>query len=130
MASTKMVVDTGIFIDFFRKTDKKNSILYQLPSDSELLVSAVTLYELQMGATDEIKKRDVQLLINPLTVLPFTKEVAQRAGDIYHDLRKRNQMIEFRDIFIGATAIETGLPILTKNKKHFKRIKGLTLIDI
>lgn len=37
-------------------------------------------------------------------------------------------MIEFRDIFIAATCIVNGLPIVTLNKKHFKRIAGLKII--
>lgn len=129
MASTRMVADTGIFIDFLRKTDKTNSILFQLPPDTELLISVVTLYELQMGATDDIKKKDIILLTSPLITLPFTKQIAEKAAEIYHDLRKKNQLIEFRDIFIGATALVEGLPLLTKNKKHFKRISGLALVN-
>ncbi|MEM6320090.1 MAG: type II toxin-antitoxin system VapC family toxin [Bacteroidota bacterium] len=95
--------------------------------DVELFISEVTLYELQMGATDATKVRDVQLLTESIPVLPLTKDVALKAAEIYHDLRRRNQMIEFRDIFIGATAIIAELPVLTKNKKHFKRIANLTL---
>lgn len=128
MARTRMVADTGIFIEFLRKTDKKNSTLYQLPNNTELLISAVTLYELLMGAKDVTKKQDVKILTDPLTTLSFSNAVAEKAGEIYHELRKSNQMIEFRDIFIASTAIVEGVPLLTLNKKHFKRIKGLTLV--
>ncbi len=37
-------------------------------------------------------------------------------------------MIEFRDIFIAATCLVYELPILTFNKRHFKRIKGLEIL--
>ncbi len=37
-------------------------------------------------------------------------------------------MIEFRDIFIGATAIVHNLPLKTTNTKHFERIKELEII--
>jgi tRNA(fMet)-specific endonuclease VapC len=37
-------------------------------------------------------------------------------------------MIEFRDIFIAATCIVNELPLITLNKKHFKRIEELKLI--
>jgi len=49
------------------------------------------------------------------------------AAEVYHDLRKRNKMIEFRDLFIAATAIAHDLPVLTLNKKHFERIKGIEI---
>jgi tRNA(fMet)-specific endonuclease VapC len=36
-------------------------------------------------------------------------------------------MIEFRDIFIAATCIVNGFPVKTLNKKHYGRIKGLSI---
>ena len=130
MASSRMVADSSIFIEFLRAPDKKRTTLYQLPDDTELYISVVTLYELLMGATDEVKKRDVKLLTEPLIILPFTKSVAEKSAEVYHNLRQRNKMIEFRDIFIGATAMAHDLPILTNNTKHFERINGLTLAKI
>jgi tRNA(fMet)-specific endonuclease VapC len=49
-------------------------------------------------------------------------------SEIYHNLRRRNLIIEFRDIFIGATAITFQLPIKTLNQDHFQRIEFLDLI--
>ena len=123
-----MVADTGIFIEFLRKHDKTKTILYQLPDDTELMISVITLYELLMGAKDESKKRDVKLLTEPLIILPLTKTIIEKSGKIYHELRLTNQMIEFRDVFIAATAIVSDVPILTRNKKHFSRIKDLALV--
>ena len=44
-----------------------------------------------------------------MIILPFTKSVAEKSAEVYHNLRQRNKMIEFRDIFIGATALAHGL---------------------
>lgn len=128
MASSRMVADSSIFIEFLRANDKKKTTLYQLPDHAELFLSVVTLYELLMGATNEVKKRDIELLTGPLVILPLTKPVAEKSAEIYQRLRQSNKMIEFRDIFIGATAILHDLPILTHNEKHFKRIDGLSMI--
>ena len=38
-------------------------------------------------------------------------------------------MIEFRDIFIGATALELNVMLLTLNEKHFERIKEIKLYN-
>lgn len=80
-----------------------------------------------MGATNELKKRDIQLLIEDLNILPFDQDVAFKASEIYHNLKKDNLLIEFRDIFIAATCIVHDLELKTFNKNHFKRIKELTL---
>ena len=67
------------------------------------------------------------MLTEDLAVLPFTDAVSIKAAQIYHQLRLSNQMIEFRDILIAATCIVNELPIVTLNKKHFKRIEGLKI---
>jgi tRNA(fMet)-specific endonuclease VapC len=123
-----MVIDTSIFIEYLRKQNKSKTILASLPNDASLFVSAVTVYELMMGATDIQKKRDVEILLEGIPVLPFSEEVSIKAAEIYHNLRRRNLMIEFRDIFIGATAITFQLPIKTLNLAHFQRIESLELV--
>jgi tRNA(fMet)-specific endonuclease VapC len=123
-----MVIDTGIFIEYLRKQDKSRTILASLPNDASLFVSAVTVYELMMGATDIQKKRDVEILLEGIPVLPFSEEVSIKAAEIYHNLRRRNLLIEFRDIFIDATAITFQLPIKTLNLAHFQRIESLELV--
>ncbi|MCF2491295.1 hypothetical protein L0659_24190 [Dyadobacter sp. CY347] len=50
-----------------------------------------------------------------------------KAAEIYHNLRRRNSLIEFRDIFIAATALTFQLPIKTLNQGHFQRIENLEL---
>jgi len=122
-----VVVDTSIFIDYLRAKDKKNTDLYKIPSIERIYISSVTLYELLIGATNEQKREDVQLLTEDTIVLPFDDEVSIRSSEIYHDLRKTNKMIEFRDIFIAATCLIHNLPLKTTNKNHFKRVKGLKI---
>jgi tRNA(fMet)-specific endonuclease VapC len=126
--NTGMVIDTGIFIEYLRKSDKSKTILASLPNDAFLFVSAVTVYELTMGATDSQKQRDVETLLSGVSILPFPAEVSLKAAEIYHSLRRQNLLIEFRDIFIGATALSFQLPVKTLNQKHFQRIDSLEVI--
>ncbi|MCE7061730.1 type II toxin-antitoxin system VapC family toxin [Dyadobacter sp. CY343] len=127
MENPGMVIDTGIFIEFLRKPDKSKTVLKSLPNDAALFVSAVTVYELMMGATGQEKKNDIHILLDGIPVLPFTEEVSINAAEIYHDLRRRNLMMEFRDIFIAASAITFHLPVKTLNLGHFQRIQNLEL---
>ena len=123
-----MVVDTSIFIEHLRAANKAGTTLQQLPDQSQLYVSSVTLYELHMGATTPSKWTDVQMVTEDIAVLFFDQAVAEKAALIYQQLKKTNQLIEFRDIFIAATALVNQLPVLTKNAKHFQRIQSLTVI--
>lgn len=128
MEAGNLVVDTSVFIEYLRAKNKQKTTLYSL-ADNNIFISAVTLYELFMGATNEEKKNDVQLLTKNLVVLPFSGEVAVKASAIYHELKSRNQLIEFRNIFIGATSIVYEMPLKTLNKKHFQRIKGVKTVE-
>jgi len=130
MESGRMVVDTSIFIEYLRTKDKTKTTLFKIPNQYQIYISAVTLYELLMGATSNEKYQDIRILTYDLPVLPFDDDVAVKASEIYHYLRKNNQMIEFRDIFIAATSIENAMPIVTLNKKHFDRIQQLKIVEI
>ncbi len=122
------MLDTSIFIEYLRASNKSRTILYKLADTPGLSLSSVTYYELLMGATNEQKKKDVNLLTQHLTILPFNDIVAEKASGIYHALKQENKLIEFRDIFIAATAIAYKTPLKTLNVKHFKRIKELILV--
>ena len=123
-----MVIDTGLFIEHLRAKDKLRTTLYLLPENTELFVSSVSMYELYMGATTTEKENDVRAVTEDLRILPFTDAVAFQAAQLYHQLKKQNKLIEFRDIFIAATCIVNNLPLVTLNKKHFQRIENLKLI--
>lgn len=100
----------------------------ELPNDAKVYISPVMLYELYMGATNTQKWKDVKILTEDIPIIPFSKEVAEKSALLYQALKKKNQVIEFRDIFIAATAIVYNLPVLTRNSKHFSRIKNLKVI--
>ena len=125
-----MVIDTSIFIEYLRKNDKANTQLYKVPENVQFYISAVTFYELIMGATTKEKRGDIDKLTSEIPILSFNEEVAVKAGEIYHYLKKENKMIEFRDIFIASTCLVNELPIKTLNIKHFERIQGLEVIEM
>ena len=79
-----MVIDTSVFIEHLRAKDKFKTILYNLPSNVELFVSPVSLYELYMGATTSEKENDIKLITEDLAILPFNEFVALEAANIYH----------------------------------------------
>ncbi len=122
-----MVVDTSIIIQYIRTKDKFSTTLYKLTNSEVIFISTVSLYELYIGANTTDKQNDVKLSTRNLIVLPFTYKISVKAAEIFHQLKAKNQLIEFRDIFITATCIMHNLPIITLNKKHFERIEGLAV---
>ena len=80
-----------------------------------------------MGTTDRKKHNHIKILLDNIPILAFDKITAEKSAGIYLELRSKNQIIDFRDIFIGATALQHNMPLKTLNKKHFNRIKDLLL---
>ena len=93
-------------------------------------MSAVTLFELQAGAKTETHQQDIAKLQKWTTVLDFDASCAEVAGNIFQELKNRNSIIEFRDIFIAATAIVHQLEIATLNQNHFARIDEIQLLPL
>lgn len=127
MENPGVVIDTSVFIEFLRAKSKAETTLFRISEEIQLYISAITLYELHMGATNPEKLNDIRILTDDIPVLSFNESVAKEAGDIYHKLRKSNKMIEFRDIFIAATALAYNFPVKTLNIKHFNRIPNIRL---
>lgn len=123
-----MVIDTGIFIEHLRAKDKTKTTLYKIFGEENLSVSTVTLFELLAGANTAQKRKEIFSITDSIQKLDFTDKVALNAAEVYQQLKRNNQMIEFRDIFIAATCMIHDETLLTFNKKHFNRIKGLRLL--
>jgi len=128
MEHRKVLADTSIIIDHLRKSDKSASLLFKNIDNYDFSLSAVSVFELYAGATDERKKTDIENTLSAFKTLPFTHDIAVKAGDLYISLKKANRILEVKDIFIAATAVLYDMPIFTLNKKHFERIEGVALV--
>jgi predicted nucleic acid-binding protein len=127
METGSLLIDTSILIDHLRKKKKRKSQFYKIIGNYTIYVSTITLFELFAGGKDEQKKQDIENIIEYLKILPFTKETAKKAGEIYLSLRSENKLIEAKDLFIAATALSHNLPLMTLNVKHFDRVAELKI---
>ena len=129
MATPGVLIDTSIIIEHLRKQNRAKSILYNIVDSYNLYISTVVEFELYTGATDTPKRHDIQEILAWCVVLPFTSDVAQVAATIYQQLKAKNQLIEIRDILIGATAVTHDLPLMTLNMGDFSRIDRLQFLS-
>ncbi|WP_419801464.1 type II toxin-antitoxin system VapC family toxin [Mucilaginibacter sp.] len=129
MADNLILADTSILIDYFRKSDKSNSVLIALFDQGyDFSISAITHYEIYSGATVHQMPFWTGLL-NRTKVLPFDEAVSQIAINLNSALKSKRKQIGMADLFIAATSISHNLTLSTLNKKHFERIDGLSLIE-
>jgi tRNA(fMet)-specific endonuclease VapC len=64
-------------------------------------------------------------IISQLSVLAFGLKRAVVAGEILSSLQGERAMIGLVDTLIGATALSSGLTVVSDNTKHFSRILDL-----
>ncbi len=129
MANKRIMVDTSILIDFYRKTDKNNSVWITLVKQGyEFAISAITKYEIYAGATaNQLEFWDS--VLQAITVIPFDEAAVDTAVDINTKLKRKRKQIDLADLFIAATAITHNLSFVTLNRKHFERIDELIIIE-
>ena len=105
MEGVTCLLDTSIFIEYFRKRDKSNTVLVQRFAGPGPAMSAITLMELEFGEQSPDHADFLMGLLERYPVLPFDTEAAQRAGYIFRILKKENQIIGVRDLMIAAVAL-------------------------
>ena len=127
------LLDTNICIYFLKNQypDLTNKILSHSPS--ELLISSITVYELEYGAEKsswgEKTRQKLAMFLAPFTILPFTTEDAVAAGRIRGYLYKQGTPIGPYDIQIAAQGVARGIPVVTHNTSEFSRVPGIVLED-
>jgi tRNA(fMet)-specific endonuclease VapC len=127
----KFFVDTSIYVDCLRKdpVSASSSFLRSLQEVNAGFTSTITVAELSVGAYLSQRKyaikKTVDLLI-PVTLINIDRDIALEGGRIYASLVKNGEEIELNDCLIAAAASSVGIyEIVTRNTKHFKRIKGI-----
>ena len=127
MENELIVIDTSVFIDYFRKTNRKDAFFEKiLRFNIPLTLSVITHLEIMIG-NNEKQNSFWKLLIEELPVLDYHFQINNTAANIFSDLKKRNKVIPFQDIIIAATALHYNYPLATINRKHFQYVTGLKL---
>jgi predicted nucleic acid-binding protein len=121
MAKIKILIDTDIFIDYFN-----HGFLEEIFENREFRIyySVVTKKELlaKQGLKDS-EKRAILYTLKKHTIINITPDIAVR----YSDLVNEYPEIAKEDALIAATALQKKLPLLTRNWKHYRKIKELVL---
>lgn len=130
MATTAIVLDSNVLIEFLRKANKADTVLFRLTYDYLFSVSVITLFELQIGIRSDQHQQDYQTLMSNFEVLSIDEFCITKAVEVYRFLKSRNAQVELTDLLIGATAIRYNLPLATLNQKHFEQMASLQLVDL
>jgi len=118
------LVDINIMVDFTRGNAKAADYLDSL--GGTCLLSSITALELIGGARSQREVSDLDVMNSAYDQVPPTADIARRT----HYLMKthaKSAGLQTLDALIAATALEEGLTLATKNRKHFEMIGDLNL---
>jgi len=96
-------------------------------SAERLHVTAITAGELAAGASDEERPAWDELL-GRFRILSIDREVCWRYGRLFSYLKDNGLLIAGNDLWIAAIAVSNGLPLATRNERHFRRIPELRVV--
>ncbi|MBN4059392.1 PIN domain-containing protein [Dehalococcoides mccartyi] len=126
------LVDTDVFSYIWKKDSRADQYLSQLEGLTAA-ISFQTVAELLFGAYKrgfgKAKLDSLQNEIRRYYTVPFNIAVIDHWARVRAELSAFGQMIDDRDLWIAATALALGAPILTHNRRHFDRIAGLVVIS-
>lgn len=127
----RYLLDTNVLSEVIRK-DPNRGLLQRLRAVAarDVVTSAVCVAELRHGAARvahgaRLWERIAREILSRVDILPLGEAEALRAGDLLATLEARGEPIGIEDVWIGATALEHRLTVVTRNLKHFRRIPGL-----
>ncbi len=127
------ILDTNICIYFMKNQYPQLSQKILSHSPSELLLSSITVFELEYGAEKsnwgDRTREKLAMFLAPFTILPFSSKDAIFAGRVRGYLEKQGTPIGPYDVQIAAQALAGNYTIITHNVDEFSRVPKLSLED-
>lgn len=123
---TNLLVDSDILIDFTRGIDEARDFLAGVWSIHEVGISCITQMELFVGARDKAEQRRIEQFLTQFEIVSISDAISTVAVGLiqkYH----LSHGLAIPDALIAATVLHLDVPLVTKNVRDFKFIKGLRL---
>ena len=125
------LLDSTAIIDFLN--GKRDAVDIVEKNKNELATTTINQFEVLFGihkrrqfSQDELPK--AHRFFENITVFPFDSQSSSLAAEIAGMLVKIGSTVAHDDCRIAAIALKNNTPIIiTKNKKDFDKIKGITV---
>lgn len=121
-----IVADTDVLIDFLNGAGLADRVALEVEAGA-LATTVVTRFELLSGAQTEKQRKVVDDLLSGLASLPLDRRAADEAAAVRRELEARGQGIGMADSLIAGIVRANHGILLTRNRRHFERVSGLTL---
>jgi tRNA(fMet)-specific endonuclease VapC len=125
----KYLLDTNICIYFLKGQFNIDKKLKSVGVEN-CFISEITVAELKFGAENSVQKEKnrkvIENFIDSIQILPIISCLDTYAKEKAR-LRKKGLTIDEFDLLIGSSSIENNMVLVTRNVKHFSRLKNCTI---
>lgn len=128
----RLILETTFIVDLERERTRgvkggpAARFLAEHPN-AGLCVTMTTAGEVAGGL--QVDDRDRwQALLGRFSVIQVDLDVCWTFGTIYRHLKENGLLIGSNDLWIAAAAVTHGLPLVTRNERHFRRVAGLRVL--
>jgi hypothetical protein len=118
------LLDSGVLIDISRGRTASIDYVDMLPEP--WAISQVTAMELLVGARDKREVAYLDAFLSSHPIVRLSESLGKRAYRLLMDYSKSHGLHVF-DSVVAAAALEQGLTLVTRNKRHLAMIDGLIL---
>ncbi len=129
MKDQKIIVDTSIWIEYFKNNQKYVPFIEDSLNLENILISGPIISELLHGVKGE---KEYKLLSESISAVPFAECIYDdwiKTGEALYNLKKKGITVPLTDVLISVIAIRHDASILTLDK-HFKSIDMIKLIEL
>lgn len=127
---SRALADTSVFVAVEHDRPRRRRI------PDEILISVVTVAELQLGvlmagdmATRSVRLRTLSYVESTFEPVPIGAETAREWARLVASCRRLRRRVPVNDLWIAATALVCGCPVLTKDA-DYDGLPGLRVIKL
>ena len=129
MSGDEILLDTNAVIAWIKQEER---FARRVAPFSQASISLFTLGELYFGALKSTKpdanRKAIDSVKDSFRIVYPGEECGVRYAEVRFALRRKGRPIPENDVWIASTALEQGLPLMTRDS-HFKEVEGLTLVE-
>jgi tRNA(fMet)-specific endonuclease VapC len=127
-----LILETTFLVDLERELARRapgpaHDFLAARPTEP-LFITFTIAGELAAGMPVAARERWAKF-IQPFEVLPSSAEVCWEYGQAFRYLEKNGMLIDANDLWIAATAVAFGKPLVTRNARAFRRVPRLEVLS-
>lgn len=120
-AEANVLVDTSVWIEFFRKDTATSRALETLIKAGRVVVPGIVVFESLQGVKAAKEKGKIMDLLSNLDYMEMSKDLWASAALLSRSLKERGLNLPLSDVLLAAIAHKHNLPLFTLDA-HFDGI--------